>query len=85
MRLQGKLIKGTILVRDIVVEREDGSTPFHDLLEGCLIDLCRELDIQVPIWLKKNTKEFAAHRTAYFGPDQFIEKVKFDRFEIRVL
>lgn len=85
MRLQGKLIKGTALIQEIVVERENENESFHDLLEACLIDLCRQLDIQVPIWLKKNTKEFAAHRTAYFGPEQFVEKVKFDRFEIRVL
>jgi len=54
------------------------------LLEEGLISLCRELDIPVPLWLNKNTSEFARYRKTFFDRDQFIEDVKFDRFELRM-
>ena len=42
------------------------------------------LDISVPIWLKKNTKEFAMYRKTSFYSEQFVESIKFDRFDIKM-
>lgn len=83
MKLHGKLIKGTKIIKEASVENNDKSLSYRDALEECFINLCRELDIQVPLWLKKNTSEFAAYRRTFFSAEQFLEKVKFDRFEIR--
>jgi hypothetical protein len=63
---------------------EDTMLQFHEKLEKCLIDLCREIGIPVPIWLEKNTKEFAYFKKTFFTNEQFVEKVNFDRFEIRL-
>lgn len=84
MRLKGRLIKQTSVMNEAAVERELGNLPFRDVLEDCFITLCRELDIQVPMWLKKNTKEFARFRRTFFPREQFLEKVAFDRLEIRL-
>jgi len=84
MKLTGNLIIGTKIVKKITVEKDDPRMSFHDSLEECLIDLCRGLDIPVPIWMKKNTTEFAAFRRTFFSDEQFTEKVNFDRFEIRL-
>jgi hypothetical protein len=46
--------------------------------------LCAKLEIPVPLWLKKNTKELAIFRRTFFSSEQFMEKVWFDKFEIRL-
>lgn len=84
MILYGKLLSGTKLIKEASFEVSDENTSFRDRLEECLIGLCKELDIPVPIWLKKNTKEFIQYRTTFFNKEQFIESIKFDRFEIRL-
>ena len=84
MRLHGKIIKETRIIKETFIERSDENIPFRDQLEECLILLCKELDIQVPLWLKKNTKEFVNHHRTFFTEEHFIEKIKFDKFEIRI-
>jgi len=84
LKLHGKLLKNTNIIKEAAVEKADDNLPFADLLEDCFIDLCKQLDVQVPLWLKKNTSEFAAFRKTFFTKEQFIEKVTFDRLEIRI-
>lgn len=84
MTLSGKLIKGTIIIKEAVAERNDAGKSFRDLLEECFVELCGKLDVQVPLWLEKNTREFARFRRTFFSSEQFFEKVPFDRFEIRL-
>lgn len=82
--LSGKLILGTKVVKESLVHLEDKDSSYRDLLEKCFVALCRDLDIQVPLWLKKNTNEFVSYRRTFFTGEHFLEKVKFDRFEIRL-
>lgn len=84
MKLIGKLIRGTVVINEVVVENYE-EISYTDRLEKCLLALCRELEISVPIWLDKNTKEFSRFRRTFFFDEQFNEKVYFDRFEIRQL
>lgn len=84
MKIIGKLIKGTAIFSEKVVEKDDENVSFRELLEANLIALCKELDISVPLWLKRNTTEFAKFRRTSFTKEQFIESVKFDRFEIKL-
>jgi hypothetical protein len=71
------------VIKEASFEVSDDNTSFRDRLEECLIGLCKELDIQVPLWLKKNTKEFVQYRTTFFAKEQFVEDIKFDKFELR--
>jgi hypothetical protein len=84
LKLGGKLIKNTRVIMDVMVEREDESKPFRDILEECFLEICKSLDIPVPLWLKKNTTEFAAYKRTFFNSEHFVEKINFDRFEIRM-
>lgn len=72
------------LVREASAEDNDREHNFRDKLEKCLVDLCLALDIPVPLWLKKNTRELAVFRKTFFTSEQFIDKVWFDRFEIKL-
>lgn len=84
MKLYGKLIKQTKIIKETFAEQNDDSVSFRDQLEQCLIQVCKELDIQVPLWLKKNTKEFVNHHRTFFTSEHFVEKINFDKFEIRI-
>jgi hypothetical protein len=83
--LYGKLVKDLKVLKETFVENDMENVSYHDMLEKCLIDLCRKLDIPAPIWLKKNTAEFAGYHKTFFSSEQFIEKVKFDKFIIEVI
>lgn len=84
MKLEGKLIVETRISKAAVCERDDSIQPYRDRLEQCLIGLCTQLEIPVPLWLKKNTKELGAFRRTSFDREQFLETVAFDRFEIKL-
>jgi len=57
---------------------------FHDQMEEAFLQLCKSLDIPVPIWLKKNTREIASYRKTYFEKEQFLEETLFDRFILEI-
>lgn len=82
--LNGKIIIEGRLVREASAEDDEREHSFRDKLEKCLIDLCAGMEIPVPLWLKKNTRELAIFRKTFFTPEQFVEKVWFDKFEIKL-
>jgi hypothetical protein len=85
MTLHGRLVLGrkAVYARDAEDGLGAGAT-FRDRLEACLVRFCKDADAPVPMWLEKNTREFARFGKTSFGRDQFAEDVPFDFFEIRV-
>ena len=84
MVLYGKLVKGNTFIKDAKTAGADNERPFHDIMEEAFVLLCRELEIPVPIWLKKNTREVSRYHKTFFEKEQFIEEVYFDRFELEI-
>ncbi len=85
MKLEGKLFKGNLMIAQAVSSIQAPEMSFVKELETNLIDLCRQLEIPIPLWLSKNTHEFAAFRQTMFFADQYTETVRFDRFQIKML
>lgn len=83
MKLSGKLIKGTTTLAEKTFEIDDAEGTYQDRLEKSLVGLCSLLAIEVPMWLTKNTREYARFRRTSFNADQFFNPVVFDRFEIK--
>lgn len=85
-RLEGRLLDGEKILKQVTVplNREVGD-PLVPALDRALRTVCQKLDAPIPLWLDKNTKEFAHFRQTFFFPDQFTEKVRFKRFHIRLL
>ena len=50
-----------------------------------LEEICREFDLQVPIWLDSNISEFKRISKTRFNRDSFIEDTDFDYLEIHVI
>ncbi len=84
MRLEGTLYSESRLVSRLTRDIEDDGRPFVYNLDRCLLALCKDLGIPLPVWMAKNTREFAAWRQTEFTQEQFGEKIFFDRFAIRL-
>ena len=85
MTLEGRLFVANRMTEIKEVTVESTETSYSKRLEASLIELCRQLDVPVPMWMKKNTREFAAFGQTIFFREQYTENVRFDRFQIRVL
>ena len=85
MKLEGRLFVANRMTEIKEVETPDNEGEAYSVrLERALVELCRQMDIPVPMWMKKNTKEFAAFGQTIFFREQYTENVRFDRFQIRV-
>ena len=85
MKFFGRMMKQRFVIHETVTEDFDTQKPLVDRLEKCLRAVCKDFDISVPIWLDRNTKEFACFRRTTFTPEQFIDQVKFDKLQIEVV
>jgi len=84
MILYGKLVIKNMPLKESKVENFNTNITFHNKMEQLFITLCKNLDIPVPIWLKKNTREISQYKKTYFNKEQFIEKVSFDKFVLEI-
>jgi|BioPla2DNA2_1021312.scaffolds.fasta_scaffold01092_2 hypothetical protein len=83
VKLTAKIYRGkTIIMEEESVINDEGR--FQKQLELSLVEVCKNMGISVPMWLSKNTREFARYKWTTFNADQFFEPVSFDRFEIRL-
>ena len=85
MKLEGRIFRANLLLREATVEKADTDGKFVPQLEKCLIELCHELNVPIPLWLEKNTFEFARFHQTLFFAEQFTEKINFDRFQIHLI
>ncbi|HBN84756.1 MAG TPA: hypothetical protein DDZ89_13025 [Clostridiales bacterium] len=84
MNITGKLLKNNRIISMDQAINEDTSLNMTRQLEACLLDLCKSFNIPLPIWMKKNTKEFAHFKKTVFTSEQFLERVNFDSFVIEM-
>lgn len=84
MRIWFKEMRGTHLLRDIVIEDESDETRTHKVY-AALEKACYELELARPIWLEQTVKDFKAHARARFTRDAFVEDVEFDYLEIQAI
>lgn len=84
IKLWGKIIKNNKLVEQEVSECYD-DIEYEAQLKKCIIEICYKFDIQKPYWLEKNLNEYNKIKKTSFTQDNFIEEIKFDRFEIEVI
>jgi len=82
MKLEGRVFAANLLLQEASVERPATGERFVTQLEHTLIDLCHQLEVPIPLWLEKNTHEFARFHQTIFFAEQFTEAIRFDRFQI---
>lgn len=85
MRIQMTLYVQNHIVAQGEVTASDPSLGLSKQVEYCLLSLCRQFNAPIPLWLQKNTKEFASFHQTLFFPEQFDETVSFDRMQLKLL
>ena len=83
-RMWGKIWQNNHLLQDTVACEESEDTRTHKVFH-CLEQICYDLNLEHPIWLDKNVREFQKIARTRFGQDSFIEQVDFDYLEIQVI
>jgi hypothetical protein len=84
-RVWGKLFKSNRLIKDITIENDSATMSRTAKVYQALNDMCYDFDLQVPIWLDSNKKEFIRHDKTRFYQDSFIENIDFDFLEFHVI
>ena len=78
VKIWGKLLCDNKIVKDTTIEVDAHSTTFFDMLK----QLCAKLSIPTPVLLSKHVYDFNLFNICTFKPDDFVESVFFDRFEL---
>ena len=76
--------KNNHMLRDTVVLQPGDENRTRKVLSA-LENACAEFDLQPPIWLDKNIRDFQRHAKTRFSKDSFIEDIPFDFLEIQML
>ena len=83
-QLWGKIIQNNRILCDTVISDHTDDTRTHKIFH-CLEKICCDFDLQNPIWLDTNIRQFQRYKKAKFYQDSFIESSEFDYLEIQVL
>ena len=83
-RMWVKEWKNNHMLRDTVILRPGDENRTRKVLSA-LENACTEFDLQPPIWLDKNIRDFQRHAKTRFTKDSFIEDIPFDFLEIQML
>ena len=78
MRIWCKLFEKNHMLKDTVMENYDMSMSRTAKVYDCLERACYEFDLEKPMWLDKNKREFISHARTRFYQDNFIEHIDFD-------
>lgn len=81
-RLWGILRKKNRIWRDAVVEAPGDDA---ESAQEALGEICYQLDIARPIFLRKHEEEIARFGRTAFTQEHFLEPIAFDKFEIEFL
>ena len=73
------------MIKDTVIENNDSSLSRTAKVYDSLEKVCYEFDLEKPLWLEKNKREFIRHARTLFDSDNFIEQINFDYLDFQVI
>lgn len=85
MRIWVKMIKSNHLLKDTVIENYDVHMSRTAKVYDALEKACYEFDLEKPMWLEKNKRDFIKNARTRFGQDNFIESLDFDYLDFHVI
>lgn len=84
-KLSGIIKKDNRIIAETVVTDPCEEKSRTQKVLDSLNKICMELNLQVPIWLDSQIREFQRSSNTSFGRDSFIEDTDFDFLEIQVI
>ena len=83
-RIWGKLFKDNHLIKDTTICDDTDHSRTQKVFHA-LDEICNEFDLEKPIWLDTNIREFQRLAKTRFHQDSFIEEIEFDYLEFHVI
>lgn len=84
MRIWAKIFTDNHLIKDVTIEDYSDETRTHKIFNS-LDKVCAQFDLQRPIWLDSNVKDFKRTSKTRFTQDSFIETIPFDYLEFHII
>lgn len=84
-RMWGKIFNSHRMLKDTVICINRNDLNRTRKVYQALEEICYEFDLQNPLWLENNQKDFIRHSKTRFNEDNFIESIDFDYLEIQVI
>lgn len=84
MRIWFKIFKENRMLRDMTVEDVSSETRTHKIYNA-IDEACMKFDLEKPIWLDANVKDFKRCAKTRFTKDSFVESIEFDFLELQVI
>ncbi len=85
MRLWATIRDGHRIVRQATIEADYNKLDQVEDWTELVGEACRALDLARPVLLKKHVKDLSSFSRAVFKPEDFIEGVSFQRFEVEAI
>lgn len=85
MRIWCRVFKDNHLIKDTVIEDYDMGKSRTAKVYGSLEAACYEFDLEKPLWLDKNKRDFISRARTRFTRDNFIEDIDFDYLDFQVI
>lgn len=83
-KLWAKTIKNNRIINSLVVENKENISG-EEKRSKCIKEICKTLDLSIPLWLKKHEIEFSQFKYVVFYPEDFIDEIDFDKLEIELI
>lgn len=84
-RISGTLIKNNKFMQEHIVCIDNDTMTRTQKVYQALDEICYELDLAKPVWLKSNQTDFICHARTRFTQDNFIEHIEFDYLNFQVI
>ena len=84
MRIWAKCLIEHRIVSEVVQEFASARPADLSGWDPVIVSLCKPLDLARPVLLQKHVRELAQFARTVFYPQDFMESVSFDRFEIEI-
>ena len=84
MRIWAKVLKRHKIQQEAVQEFASARPSHTDGWGRIITELCKPLDVAVPVILPKHVNELLQFSRTVFKPGDFMESVSFDSFEIEI-
>lgn len=78
IKIWAKVMTEQKIVKQFVYENNKNFNDKH--FHTYLMEICKELDLETPIILKKHLNYFKEFRSVKFTADDFLEQIDFDHF-----
>ena len=84
MKIWAKCLREQKIQKDVVQEFAPARPSELSGWSEVLVALCRPLDLARPVLMQKHVRELAQFSRTVVYPQDFMESVDFDRFEIEI-